>query len=134
MRPIDADPIIKNLSVMKTQLGYDAIDIDGMIKALRETEEVVVAQLPNDPLTLDELREMDGEPVWWEDKYERAGYGIVSISEFDKVIYIVAANRTFVAAAHGEMNRHLGLTLYRRKLEEERRDKQRADRVVVWIF
>lgn len=61
MRPIDADPIIKNLSAMKTQLGYDAIDIDGMIKALREAEEVVVAQLPNDPLTLDELREMADE-------------------------------------------------------------------------
>lgn len=73
---------------------------------------------PNAPLTLEQLWEMDGEPVWWEDKYGRTGYGIVFISEFDKVIYIVAANRTFVAIAHGEMNKHLGLTLFRRKPEE----------------
>lgn len=40
MKLIDADPIIKNLSAMQTQLGYDAIAIDGMIKALREAEEI----------------------------------------------------------------------------------------------
>lgn len=72
----------------------------------------------NDPLTLDDLLDLDGEPVWWEDKYKNDGYGIVSISEFDKVIYIIAANGTFVAIAHGEMNKHLGLTLFRRKPEE----------------
>ena len=86
--------------------------------AVGRLEELTAPQ-PNDPLTLEELREMDGEPVWWEDKYERAGYGIISISEFDKAIYIVAANGTFVAIAHGEMNKHLGLTLFHRKPEEE---------------
>lgn len=40
MKLIDADPIIKSLSAMKTQLGYDAISIDGMINALREAEEI----------------------------------------------------------------------------------------------
>ena len=64
MKLIDVEPIIKNLSAMKTQLGYDAIKIDGMIKALREAEEVTAAQQPNAPLTLEELRERDGEPVW----------------------------------------------------------------------
>lgn len=38
MRPIDAEPIIKDLSAMKTKLGYDAITIDGIIKALKEAE------------------------------------------------------------------------------------------------
>lgn len=66
MRLIDAEPIIKNLSAMKTQLGYDAIDIDGMIKALREAEKVTASPPLNNPLTLEELREMDGEPVWVE--------------------------------------------------------------------
>lgn len=64
MKLIDVEPIIKNLSAMKTQLGYDAIKIDRMIKALRKAEEVTAAQQPNVPLTLDELQEMDGEPVW----------------------------------------------------------------------
>ncbi len=64
MKPIDAEPIIKNLSEMKTKLGYDAITIDGMLKALREAEEVTAAQQPNDPLTEEQLREMEGEPVY----------------------------------------------------------------------
>lgn len=38
MRPIDAEPIIKDLSAMKTKLGYDAITIDGIIEALKEAE------------------------------------------------------------------------------------------------
>ena len=42
MKPIDAEPIIHNLSQMKKRLGYDAIAIDGMIKALREAIEVDV--------------------------------------------------------------------------------------------
>lgn len=46
MRLIDADPIIKNLSAIKTQFGYDAINIDGMIKALREAGRVDAAQTP----------------------------------------------------------------------------------------
>ena len=66
MKLINMEPIIKNLSTMKTQFKYDAIEIDGMIKALREAEEVTAAQQPNDPLTLEELREMDGKPVWVE--------------------------------------------------------------------
>lgn len=43
MKLIDAEPIIKNLSAMETQLGYDAISIDGMLKALREAEEIEAA-------------------------------------------------------------------------------------------
>lgn len=80
MKLIDVEPIIKNLSAMKTQLGYDAIEIDGMIKALREAEEVTAAQQPNNPLTLDELREMDGEPVWIERRlHQQAGWALVRV-------------------------------------------------------
>lgn len=76
MRLIDAEPIIKNLSAMKTQLGYDAIDIDGMIKALKEAEEVEATTQPNDPLTISELQEMDGKPVWCK---ECSRYGIICV-------------------------------------------------------
>lgn len=80
MKLIDVEPIIKNLSAMKTQLGYDTIEIDGMIKALREAEEVTAAQQPNDPLTLEELREMDGEPVWIErGLHSQAGWVLVHV-------------------------------------------------------
>lgn len=114
MRPIDADPIIKNLSVMKTQLGYDAIDIDGMIKALRETEEVVVAQLPNDPLTLDELREMDGEPVWVE-HYNGGEWVIVSWNIYDEIAYTRKAR---LSAYNYGLSDSPGWIAYLRKPEE----------------
>lgn len=80
MRLIDPEPIIKNLSAMKTQLGYDTIDIDGMIKALREAEEVTTVVPPNDPLTLKQLREMDGDPVW---DLNLSQWGIVDIHGFN---------------------------------------------------
>ena len=33
---------------------------------------------PNDPLTLEELRKMDGEPAWWDDG-EGSCWGIISV-------------------------------------------------------
>lgn len=40
MRLIDAEPIIKDMISMKAQLGYDAISIDGIVKALKEADKV----------------------------------------------------------------------------------------------
>lgn len=33
---------------------------------------------PNEPLTLEQLREMDGEPAWWDDGYGSC-WGIISV-------------------------------------------------------
>lgn len=120
MRLIDAEPIIKNLSAMKTQLGYDAIEIDGMIKALREAEEVTAAQQPNDPLTLEELREMDGEPVWIDRRlHPQAGWALVRVwskwSKAKNAIYLIYRN------GNTEMPGCVladGGKIYRRKPEE----------------
>lgn len=113
MKLIDVEPIIKNLSVMKTQLGYDAIEIDGMIKALREAEKVTAAQQPNDPLTLEELREMDGEPVWIIPMRGSGGF---------RTWMLVDAEYELCREAHGEMAvfENCGKTwlAYRRKPEE----------------
>lgn len=94
MKLIDVEPIIKNLSAMKTQLGYDAIEIDGMIKALREAEEVTAAQQPNDPLTIEELQEMDGEPVWIDrELHPQAGWALVRVwSKAKNAIYLIYRN------------------------------------------
>ena len=113
MKLIDVEPIIKNLSVMKTQLGYDAIEIDGMIKALREAEKVTAAQQPNDPLTLEELREMDGEPVWIIPMRGSGGF---------RTWMLVDAEYELCREAHGEMAvfENCGKTwlAYRRRPEE----------------
>ena len=63
MRLIDGDKL------------YEALREAGMVFALRMVAAApTIATLPNGPLTLEELREMDGEPVW--DKSLRA-WGLV---------------------------------------------------------
>ena len=42
--------------------------LDMAISALRQQETVTNRNGLNEPLTLDELRQMDGEPVWWWNK------------------------------------------------------------------
>ena len=51
---------------MHLQTTIDAIDM--AISALRQQETVTNRNGLNEPLTLDELRQMDGEPVWWWNK------------------------------------------------------------------
>lgn len=47
---------------------------------LFDTAEEAVSALsqPNDPLTLEQLREMDGEPAWWDDG-DGSCWGIISV-------------------------------------------------------
>ena len=52
MRLIDADAL------------YAALKDAGMVFALHMVETAPTINPPNDPLTLGQLREMDGEPVW----------------------------------------------------------------------
>ena len=68
------------LSVQRV-FGYDAGFVAGILAAL----EMPTLSPPNEPLTLDELREMDGEPVWckWllpEDKAIEQGKWFIVIS------------------------------------------------------
>lgn len=71
---------------------------------------------PNDPLTLEELREMDGEPVW----VERPGYGkrwaLVQVwARSDNIIYLVQNNGSVL---HPQVELDCGGKIYRRKPEE----------------
>ena len=47
---------------------------------LFDTAEEAISALspPNEPLTLEELREMDGEPAWWDDG-DGSCWGIISV-------------------------------------------------------
>lgn len=73
-----------------------------------------IFQMHDALLTAEDLVGMDGRPVWWEDKYGHAGYGIVSVTEFGRVIYIVSAiKEVFCAVVDGEMNDRLGLKIRR---------------------
>lgn len=73
--------------------------------------------LPNNPLTLEELREMDGEPVWIEwGGHPQAGWALVRVwSKASNVVYLTYHNGNtdllgFVLNDGGK--------IYRRKPEE----------------
>lgn len=72
---------------------------------------------PNDPLALEELREMDGEPVW----VERPGYGsrwaLVQVwAKSTNVIYLMLNNGVVL---YPQVELDCGGKIYRRKPEEE---------------
>lgn len=66
---------------------------------------------PNEPLTLEELREMQAKPGWLDCKYEK-GWGIISVSEFGRMISITTFNDTYFIYANGEYNDLLGAKIY----------------------
>ena len=60
---------VDSSSLRASQHGRYADALDMAISALSP---------PNEPLTLKELREMDGEPAWWDDG-EGSCWGIISV-------------------------------------------------------
>ena len=53
--------------------------VDALMDAARAIlQEVSTFTPPNEPLTLEQLREMDGEPAWWDDG-EGSCWGIISV-------------------------------------------------------
>lgn len=70
---------------------------------------------PNDPLTLEELREMDGEPVWIESK--TAQYGNYWLIQVDGGI-VSFRNRAGYGFRFEEVTDGWSSKIYRRKPEE----------------
>ena len=69
MRPIDAEPIEQALFRRSDKSLVKNPYENARICAFRRAFELIldaptITPPPNDPLTLDQLREMDGEPVW----------------------------------------------------------------------
>ena len=66
MRLIDAEPLVKLLHSRCAQLSDDygslAGAVSGCLRLLQS--QPTISALINEPLTQEELREMDGEPVW----------------------------------------------------------------------
>lgn len=67
VRPIDAVQVLHNINlhhrptpVSEFESGFN----DGLNQAMWEITHAPTLTQPNEPLTLEELREMDGEPVW----------------------------------------------------------------------
>lgn len=120
MRLIDADRLRKEIERLKAAAeGWSREYACGItaglsMAQLRVGEAPTIAPPPNEPLTVDELREMDGEPIWWEDKYGRSGWGLVSVSA-DCIMINVVNDEPFCAVSHGILNTPFVVGLYHRK-------------------
>lgn len=78
MRLIDADELYARLMARYTAHNFDdtrdmaaRAAIMSCMEAVERSKTITISQPPNDPLTLEELREMNGEPVVhgrWTDK------------------------------------------------------------------
>lgn len=70
---------------------------------------------PNEPLTLEQLREMDGEPVWVEFEDGSGGlWGIVHITIFAQIVFANGLHCTIGERYYGKSYK-----AYRRPLEGE---------------
>ena len=73
-RMIDGDKLVENLRLIATCWSVSPYvskekhngAVDMLREVEREVKEMSTLTPPNEPLTLEQLREMDGEPVWIE--------------------------------------------------------------------
>ena len=92
---------------------WEALDM--AVKALEDVPDKDVGK--NEPLTLDELRQMDGEPAWFVSLHDGfASWGIVRVVEMSKVWFIAVAG---AERAFGDLDGYGKTWLaYRQKPEE----------------
>lgn len=118
MRLIDATSLEKILNLRREQCSNDYGSLAGAVAGCLKLVQVqpTIAPPPNNPLTLEELREMDGEPVW----VERPGYGknwaLVNVwAKSTNIIYLTCNNGMVL---HPQPELDSGAKIYRRKPEE----------------
>ena len=96
VRPIDAVQVLHNINlhhrptpVSEFESGFNY----GLNQAMWEITNAPTLTPPNEPLTLDELREMDGEPVWGKSLItDKPGeWFILRVVEMSKTWFIACA-------------------------------------------
>lgn len=67
VRPIDAVQVLRNINLRRRPTPVSEFESgfnNGLNQAMWEITHAPTLTQPNEPLTLEELREMDGDPVW----------------------------------------------------------------------
>ena len=107
-RAIDADVMLAELKPIDYEAEHSAVLISDVAKIMREwVERQPTLTPPNEALTLEELREMDGEPVWF-DTIKRwgivrvCGYGISVLTKSGE--YDVTRMKFYRRPPEGEAN------------------------------
>ena len=118
-RLIDIQTVIEEIQSLLDIPSYSHYDMgfdDGLKHVLDLIEKAPTLTPPNEPLTLNELREMDGEPVWVEDVKHWALIDIEKGGQWDGVPFAIWAENG-MKFTYNIKNR--GLHCYRRPPEEE---------------
>ena len=113
-RMIDAVQVLHNINVHHRPTPVSEFESgfnNGLNQAMWEITHAPTLTQPNVPLTLDELREMDGEPVWDEDVEHWALIDIEKGGQWDGVPFAIWAENG-MKFTYNIKNR--GLHCYRR--------------------
>ena len=119
VRPIDAVQVLHNINlrhrptpVSEFESGFN----NGLNQAVWEITHAPTLTPQNEPLTLDELREMDGEPVWVEEVEHWALIDVEKGGQWDGAPFAVWAENG-AKFTYNIMNRNLHC--YRRPPERQ---------------
>ena len=121
MRPIDADAMLAELKPITFEMEHSSVTIADMSNIMRSWVERQPTLTPqNEPLTIEQLREMDGEPVWI---VEHPDWGHWELSA-DAEDYIADRDQDLYGLKHddpaGQCGLHvLGWLAYRRPPERQ---------------
>ena len=117
VRPIDANAMLNELKPVGFEAEHSAVLLSDVSKMMREwVERQPTLTPPNEPLTLEQLREMDGEPVWVEDVKHWALIDIEKGGQWDGVPFAIWAENGTKFTYNVESR---GLHCYRRPPEGE---------------
>lgn len=83
MRAIDADRLLKMMSHWKPYMDMD--------KVRKAVQNMPTLTPPNEPMTLEQLREMEGQPVWVEEVKHWALIDIEKGGQWDGIPFAVWA-------------------------------------------
>ena len=90
VRPIDANAMLNELRPVIFEAEHSAVLLSDVSKMMREwVERQPTLTPPNEPLTIEQLREMDGEPAYLKlfDPLLKSGWYIIKAVTEDKIIF-----------------------------------------------
>ena len=120
-RAIDANELYRIEKLLDTDIvRQDKVALNLLEQVLYDIQHVPTLTQPNEPLTLEELREMDEEPVWVEDVKHWALIDIEKGGQWDGVPFAVWAENGVKFTYNVESR---DLHCYRRPPEGEEEEK-----------
>ena len=114
MRPIDAVQVLNDINWHHKPTPVSEFE-SGFNQGLNQTMWIIThaptLTPPNEPLSIEQLREMDGEPVWVDDEKT---YAILQVWDDDNIDAIFSKPRGCIHAKYA-----IGMKIYRRPPEGE---------------